>query len=78
VGYLMNGLTVSSSATLLGAGTGWSVRRLEDLNGDKKMDIVWQNADGSTAVWLMNGLALTASSQLTGGGTGWSITNSSP
>jgi FG-GAP-like repeat len=27
-----------------------------DFNGDGKADILWQNADGTPAVWLMNGL----------------------
>jgi hypothetical protein len=26
-----------------------------DFNADGKADILWQNADGTPAVWLMNG-----------------------
>jgi hypothetical protein len=29
-----------------------------DFNGDGKADILWQNADGTPAVWLMNGTNL--------------------
>jgi hypothetical protein len=27
-----------------------------DFNGDNKSDILWQNSDGTAAIWLMNGM----------------------
>ena len=36
----------------------WSVPR--DFNGDGKADILWQNADGTPAVWLMDGTSVIA------------------
>jgi hypothetical protein len=44
-----------------------------DFNGDGKNDILWQNTDGSTAMWLMNGLNVISSGGLLGPGSGWSI-----
>jgi hypothetical protein len=31
-------------------------RRRSDFNGDNKSDILWQNSDGTPAIWLMDGL----------------------
>ncbi|HET9577676.1 MAG TPA: hypothetical protein VFP44_07590, partial [Usitatibacter sp.] len=62
----------------LGGGTGWSVVRTADLNGDGMADLVWQHIDGSVAVWLMNGVAPTSTPLLLGPGTGWSLSNAGP
>jgi serralysin len=35
-----------------------------DFNGDGKADILWQNADGTPAVWLTDGLNLIAGSNV--------------
>ena len=40
-----------------------------DFDGDRKRDILWQHADGSSAIWLMNG----DGGGLLGAGTGWSV-----
>ncbi len=34
-----------------------SAKTATDFNGDGKSDILWQNDDGTAAVWLMNGTA---------------------
>jgi serralysin len=39
-------------------GADWHVVNTGDYNGDGKADIVWQNHDGTPAVWLMNGTSL--------------------
>jgi hypothetical protein len=49
------------------------MKKLIDLDGDGKADIVWQNADGSVAAWLMNGTTMTSGLGILGPGTGWSI-----
>ena len=54
--WLMNGLTQSSSATVL-TDPNWKVTNTADLNGDGKADLLWYNAaTGQTAAWIMNGL----------------------
>jgi hypothetical protein len=44
-----------------------------DFNGDGNNDILWQNIDGSSAMWLMNGLSAIGGGVLLGPGTGWSV-----
>jgi hypothetical protein len=68
----MNGLNAISAGGLLGAGTGWSVNRTGDFNGDGMSDIVWQHSDGSIAAWLMSGLQRVSGGGLLGPGSGWS------
>ena len=57
----MNGTTVMSSP-LVGKNPGpsWHVVGVEDVNGDGKSDIVWQNHSGQAAIWLMSGTTVTA------------------
>jgi hypothetical protein len=38
----------------------WHVIAAADFNGDGKADILWQNTDGTPAVWLMDGLDVVA------------------
>ena len=53
--WLMNGLGISSSASLL-VDPNWRVSATPDLNGDGKADLLWYNAaTGQTAAWLMSG-----------------------
>jgi hypothetical protein len=32
-----------------------TINGIVDFNGDRKSDILWQNTDGTLAMWLMNG-----------------------
>jgi len=64
VGWLMNGLTVSSRAGLL-TNLNWTVIATPDLNGDGKGDLLWHNAaTGQTTAWLMNGLTVSGHASL--------------
>jgi uncharacterized protein (DUF2141 family) len=75
VGFLMNGSTVTTSASLLGPGA-WTVTHTADLNGDGKADLVLRNiTDGTLFAFLMNGLTPASSASLLGAGSGWSITH---
>ena len=76
IGWLMNGLTVSSSAFLPTiADTNWEVRGRGDVNGDGKNDVLWRNrATGQNIGWLMNGLTVSSSAFLpTIADTNWEI-----
>jgi FG-GAP-like repeat len=37
-------------------GPSWQIKGVGDFNGDSKADILWQNTDGTPAIWLMNGM----------------------
>jgi len=55
--WLMNGVSTTASAVLVGPGS-WTPVLKGDLDGDGTGDIVWRNtATAETAVWLMDGLA---------------------
>jgi hypothetical protein len=52
----MNGTTILSMGPALpNPGPAWHAKQAYDANGDGKADILWQNDDGTPAVWLMNG-----------------------
>ena len=70
--YLMNGINITGGAELLGAGSGWSVGQIADLNGDGKADLLLKHTDGRLYVYLMNGLTVTIGTNLLGAGSGWS------
>ena len=59
--------------------TGWRAVALADLNGDKKLDVVFQYNGGSldrtVAVWIMNGINQTSAALLepSNPGAGWSV-----
>ena len=37
-------------------GPTWHVKGTGDFNGDGKSDILWQNDNGTPAIWLMDGM----------------------
>ena len=37
-------------------GPSWHIKGTGDFNGDGKSDILWQNDDGTPAIWLMDGM----------------------
>jgi serralysin len=39
-------------------GPSWHVEGTGDFNGDGKSDILWQNDDGTPAIWFMDGRTL--------------------
>ena len=51
----MNGTSFIGGGGLGNPGPSWHVAGTGDFNGDGKADILWQNDDGTPAIWLMNG-----------------------
>jgi hypothetical protein len=60
----MNGLGTVFVGTVgpFNPGPSWHVKESGDFNGDSKSDILWQNDDGTPAIWLMNGSHVLANS----------------
>src|SRR5262249_38834019 len=58
-------------------GAGWHIVGSNDVNGDRKADLIWQNTDGTPGVWLMNGTTPFAQVGLTNPGPSWKLVASS-
>ena len=59
VGWLMNGSTVTQSATIATVPNVWQIVAQRDFDGDGKTDLLWRNTStGAVAIWLMNGLTV--------------------
>ena len=83
--WLMDGSTITSSATptyegsAVSPGASWSVAGIGDFTGDGDADILWQNTNGSLAMWLMDGSTVTSSATPTyegsavSPGSSWSV-----
>ncbi len=72
--WFMNGFKIQGRATVLGqdgrpalVGLPWSIVGTNDMNGDKKTDIIWHNSTtNETQFWFMNGHRLTGRATVLG------------
>ena len=61
--WFLNGATVTATARLsLGAmqDTNWRIVGAQDVNGDRRADILWQHSSGSIATWFLQGQTVVA------------------
>ena len=68
--WYMNGANMTDGRLLSPTSepdTGWRIGAIGDLNGDGRVDFVWQHRDGRVRAWLMNNAVLTQSVALTPG-----------
>jgi hypothetical protein len=70
--WLVDGLGILSGTIIIPPGTGLSLVRVGDFNGDGKTDLLWQRSDRASMINLMNGLSLETAVILTDPGTSWS------
>jgi serralysin len=61
----MNGMSIIDGGVLTNPGASWRLVGTGDFNGDGKSDLLWQNSDGTPAIWEMNGTSV-----IGGGGPG--------
>ena len=67
----MNGTSVIGGGLLNNPGASWHLKGTGDFNGDGLSDLLWQNDDGTVAVWDMNGTSLIGGGIVANPGTGW-------
>ncbi len=69
---LMDGATVTASATLAGP-LGFEAFAVADYSGDDKADILWQRPDGTLLLWEMDGTALRFAESVATPAAGWTL-----
>ena len=69
----MNGLTPIAQGALSNPGSAWHLIGTGDFNGDGKSDLLFQNSDGTPAIWEMNGLIPIAQGALPNPGSTWHL-----
>jgi serralysin len=65
---------VTGAAVLPNPGPSWHVEGVADFNGDGKANILWQNDDGTPAIWTMNGTTVTGGAVLPTPSSDWHLT----
>jgi len=70
--WQMNNGTIPPSGTALpNPGPSWQLKATGDFNGDKTSDLLWQNVNGSAAIWEMNGSSIITAAVLPNPGPSW-------
>jgi serralysin len=52
-------------------GASWHIKATGDFNGDGFADILWQNDDGSVAIWEMDGTSMIGGAIVANPGASW-------
>src|SRR5262249_32081299 len=72
--WVMNGNSITSNSTMVGAGGRWSfINARGDFNADGKGDLLVTSTNGTTLMWLMNGNSITSNVTMLGAGGPWSV-----
>ena len=71
-------LSILSAGVLPNPGTSWHAIGTGDFNGDGKADILWQNTDGTPAIWDMNGMSILSAGVLANPGSTWQLKDDGP
>jgi hypothetical protein len=71
--WLMNGAAVSSTGSVGGIPSAWSIVGQRDFNGDGKADLLWLDTSGNIAMWFMNGAASGSTAVVGNIPTNWSV-----
>jgi hypothetical protein len=72
--WLMNGVSVLSSAGFGPLPTDWRVVAQRDFNGDSQSDLLWRDTTtGATSLWFMNGTQVASSASIGIIPTTWSV-----
>jgi hypothetical protein len=53
------------------SGPSWHLKGSGDFNGDGFSDVLWQNDDGSVAIWEINGTTITGAAVVGNPGPSW-------
>jgi hypothetical protein len=69
----MNGLTPIATGNVANPGTAWHAVATGDFNADGDSDILFQNTDGTVAIWEMSGIGISAAAQLGNPGSQWHV-----
>jgi hypothetical protein len=73
VAWLMNGINLQSTATLLDSESSWEIVGTGDFNRDKKVDLLWRDPEGRLMIWLMNGTTLLQAKWIFPNPTSWRV-----
>jgi hypothetical protein len=71
--WLMNGTAMSSTSTVSGVPTTWSIVGQRDFNGDGMADLLWRDNMGDNAIWFMTGTQVASSVSIVGTTTNWAV-----
>ena len=69
----MNGTNIIASASLGNPGPTWHAVGTGDFNGDGHSDILWQNDDGTVAIWELNGTSVIGTAIVGNPGPSWHV-----